>query len=404
MKCTAKKIIVFVDQMENDVPKKKKENQVVDEKDRNEEDRNAAGAPPSLNVLPTVFPVGVKKNKVKERENEMEDQRGLAEAADGFDQSNKSLVPIRSRPGLIVSWAIVIITLISMYCLGRYGQTYCRDFSWNDETINLPSLESAYPDWTLIIAGLLPVAAAVFLSRMIPIFPGSWKWELHEALLCIGIAYAICRSVIDPVKIYAGRLRPDFLDRVRSLGYNETTTSETHDFCADSGLRVGRISFPSGHSGICFASATLVALLVGNRLRVLAQPAAGYVRLLYFFISVGMLPFAAIVAISRTRTNHHHFTDIVAGMFIGITSAILAFRLQYSLCPKRRCFVPTTLVPPPLPPAVIYTSAHYTNPGGGSSDDEKEGGAGDGIRSPRAVVQNADVTDARREVVVQLHL
>ena len=287
----------------------------------------------------------------------------MEEGAEGLQDEHLGdrPVPRRSRIALMFSWVAVVLVLIFTRLLGSYGQAYCREFSWDDPTIGRGHIPSAFPDWMLIPVGLVPVLSASWIIYMVPVFPGSWMWEIHECVLTIGIAFAICRSVVDPGKLYAGRLRPDFLYRLNHAGYNATYPDPAAtDYCAihTHSIESGRHSFPSGHSAVSFCAMSLTALFLMNRLRALAQHEY---RAIIFAFSVAPLTFAFVVSISRTRTNHHHFTDIVAGAIIGLLSAVIAFKLQYSFAKARECFIPTTFLRGDIPD--IGT-------GGDDSDDE----------------------------------
>ncbi|GET88028.1 phosphatidic acid phosphatase, putative [Leishmania tarentolae] len=137
------------------------------------------------------------------------------------------------------------------------------------------------------------------------------------------------------LKVYAGRLRPDYLSRLKEAGY---TSSMSHlpdpqtnpDFyCAlmdtHPALKEGRLSFPSGHSSTSFAVFTVVSLFFVAHLRPFARHGS-FTRLIFCLLPITI---SLMCAVSRTRDNKHHFSDVVAGSLIGIVSAFLAFHSSF---------------------------------------------------------------------------
>ncbi|KPA78500.1 putative Phosphatidic acid phosphatase [Leptomonas pyrrhocoris] len=139
----------------------------------------------------------------------------------------------------------------------------------------------------------------------------------HMWVLTQAFAVTFAMLVVDAVKVYAGRLRPDFLSRLRREGY--TAGSVEVDWCAVG--RGGRVSFPSGHSAISFAAFVPFSFYVLHTLRVFHRSGASLWR-----VVVGLLPqiLPITVAVSRTRDYRHNFDDILAGSLIGIASALIA--------------------------------------------------------------------------------
>jgi len=143
--------------------------------------------------------------------------------------------------------------------------------------------------------------------------------------------------ITDLLKCWAGRLRPDFLDRCKPPGWDgiislaNRTVPEPVLICTGNPLAVneGRLSFPSGHSSTGFAGATLLGLWI---FIILLRPKRS-LRLLDIFhhaslrFSISFFPvIAAIyVAMSRVEQNIHHPTDVMFGAVLGTVIAIFFF-------------------------------------------------------------------------------
>jgi membrane-associated phospholipid phosphatase len=141
----------------------------------------------------------------------------------------------------------------------------------------------------------------------------------HMWVLTQAFSVTLAMLVVDAIKVYAGRLRPDFLARLRREGYNETSTGV--DWCAAG--KGGRVSFPSGHSAISFAAFVPFTFYVLHMLRVFRRGGVPLWR-----IVLGLVPqiLPITVAVSRTRDYRHNFDDVLAGSLIGIACALIAVR------------------------------------------------------------------------------
>lgn len=283
------------------------------------------------------------------------------------------------------------ITLTVLYLIGiivtASVKPYCRTFLWTDATIAYPAEEDTFPTYSLalMLAGALAFyvffvwylvrplqdflgeplewyaigdaaataggAASAYASVESPTAPAptpspamapgprrprvrdmqTGRGPLYPWLRAQLWAFGLEFSVMAVLKVYAGRLRPDYLSRLKVAGY----TSATHGapepqtnpqfYCdlmdAHPALREGRLSFPSGHSSTSFTVFTVLALFLVAHLRPFARHAS-FTRLMICLVPL-IVP--AMCAVSRTRNNKHHFADIVAGSLIGITSALLCF-------------------------------------------------------------------------------
>ncbi|KPI83699.1 phosphatidic acid phosphatase protein-like protein [Leptomonas seymouri] len=273
-----------------------------------------------------------------------------------------------------MDWILLGLMNIVASIATLYINPHCRTFSWNDATIAYPMHNDTFPTYSL---ALMVIFAMVFyvvfvlylvkpLQRLVgepmewyalrgennsrgdspytvidtqygnskrvrvadlqtgngPIYP----W-LRAHLWAVGLEVCIMAAL----KIYAGRLRPDYLDRLRIAGYTRSMESlpspqkDPQFYCQlmndHPSLKEGRLSFPSGHSSTSFSVFTVMSFFCVAYLRPFARQAS-FTRLL---VCLCPLVVPAMCAVSRTRDNKHHFSDIIAGSLIGVACAMVSF-------------------------------------------------------------------------------
>eukprot|EP01060_Flectonema_neradi_P013136 TRINITY_DN19919_c0_g1_i1.p1 TRINITY_DN19919_c0_g1~~TRINITY_DN19919_c0_g1_i1.p1 ORF type:complete len:298 (+),score=33.80 TRINITY_DN19919_c0_g1_i1:56-895(+) len=234
-----------------------------------------------------------------------------------------------------VDWFLPIIVTLIVWLPFKYSSPYCgRRLSESDQSIQFKySTSPAFPTWTLpLVGGVVPATLCVLFvvlnryknSGNLP--QGySLRHDVHNIILATLQACLLAICLTDPLKNYAGRLRPDYADRLQRAGL---AISAFEEICASTKEEVmdGRRSFPSGHSSISFAGWTIVALLVFTRIPVRSRGADVFWRLC---VLVPTLMFPAVVAISRTRDNRHNFSDVLAGSCIGVFAGAIVFSLHF---------------------------------------------------------------------------
>ncbi|KAG5507372.1 hypothetical protein GH5_07470 [Leishmania sp. Ghana 2012 LV757] len=272
--------------------------------------------------------------------------------------------------GIVLAMMLAIALIFTVLV-----KPHCRTFSWNDATIAYPSRADTFPNYSLVLMLLCAMAFYVvfilFLVRPLQaLFGEPLDWynigganagrgvdadayedmdarantrplRIRDIQTGRGLLYPWLRAqvwafglqfcVMAVLKMYAGRLRPDYLSRLKAVGYTSSNASlpdpqsNPEYYCAlmdaHSSLKEGRLSFPSGHSSTSFAVCTVVSLFFVAHLRPFARQAS-FTRLV-----ICLLPLIVSVmcAVSRTRDNKHHFSDIIAGSLLGIASAFLSF-------------------------------------------------------------------------------
>ncbi|CBH13053.1 phosphatidic acid phosphatase protein, putative [Trypanosoma brucei gambiense DAL972] len=294
---------------------------------------------------------------------------------------------------LLVTFALAVV-----YGM-RTVRPPCRTFSWNDTDISHKKGKSTFPSGTLFSMEFIPIGLYLLFEALRARLARKGEWYLdvketdqlidgattrvemlepegkrsegaHSAkagrypdespemnrenepkrlmtcleatnywVLAHGFSIILAVCLVEILKVYAGRLRPDFLDRLKKANVTEGT--DPKDLCDIAKARDGRLSFPSGHSSCAFSVCTPMALYFLSVLH--AFSGASVWRTL-----VGLSPIylACACAISRTRDNRHHFADIVAGSLIGMGTGLLAVAVFFRfgkeiavLVPRRMEFV-----------------------------------------------------------------
>jgi membrane-associated phospholipid phosphatase len=148
----------------------------------------------------------------------------------------------------------------------------------------------------LMIAAPLAVSAGDALISH-PSYPG--RRTLEDSLVGLE-SMAAAAVATEIIKIGVRRPRP--------FTYDEAVARDVR-FDGDA-----RLSFPSGHSSITFASATAMTVTAFERHSV--SPEA-------LIVASATYAAAALTAYLRTASGKHFYTDVLAGAAIGIASGVL---------------------------------------------------------------------------------
>lgn len=241
-------------------------------------------------------------------------------------------------------WAFTVMVALMAFLIGQFGTPYCKGFYWNDESINMPyAYQEIFPNWSLVPIVIVPVivqgAIIFFAPRKNFMFPIGANTTPRRQLLLELNSWALIQAqalmlqlmFVDTMKLYAGRHRPDYLARLQMAGVTNPNQSGIQFQCelmSNSIVRQGSLSFPSGHSSTSFAAMVPFTVFLMHYFRPWIHGCI--VRLV---LSLLPLYLAFFVAVSRTRDNRHHFSDILAGSIIGVFAAFGAFliNLKYSM-------------------------------------------------------------------------
>ena len=241
----------------------------------------------------------------------------------------------------IPEWLGTMAITFALWAATKYTAPYCRTFVVTDPTLlHSYSHSNMFPSWCIPLISVVAPVVWMLLNEAVlrAVFRDArvgWLHNAHSVLICVaqGVFFAMC--ITDPLKNFAGRLRPDYIARLIEFADFPAHNATAADFariCDSDDHRVwdGRRSFPSGHSSLTWAGWTVAALYVytrvynGRRWRY-SIPSLG------FFYVAPCLVLPLVVAVSRTRDNRHNFDDVLAGSLIGIFSGIFAFPMHFSL-------------------------------------------------------------------------
>ena len=243
--------------------------------------------------------------------------------------------PLFKTPAIVARFrldelAVILVLDFIAAMVGELAKPACRSFSWTDPTIGHPfESNETFPNWTLPLIVILPMFLYTACALRFTLW-GKWEREAVNWFYFQLVAFTIQFFFVEFLKVYTGRLRPDFLARWVRAGYSPASTI---DFCDKSlwsnELRDGHLSFPSGHSSTSFGAFVPVCLFLMIYLRPFAS--GGSFSRLAIALFPSCLP--CIVAVSRTRDYRHNYDDVFAGAFIGIVASALSFALHFKSLP-----------------------------------------------------------------------
>eukprot|EP00242_Pyramimonas_sp_CCMP2087_P015664 CAMPEP_0198203234 /NCGR_PEP_ID=MMETSP1445-20131203/6486_1 /TAXON_ID=36898 /ORGANISM="Pyramimonas sp., Strain CCMP2087" /LENGTH=295 /DNA_ID=CAMNT_0043874527 /DNA_START=326 /DNA_END=1213 /DNA_ORIENTATION=- len=166
-----------------------------------------------------------------------------------------------------------------------------------------PSIVSVIDLWVTIL--VVP-----FFVGMFSIAFGSTWLDVHHLLLSILQAVSLGHAFTDPMQMAVGRQRPTWFERIED----------------DSGIRSGRMSYPSGHATYSTSAMMVLSLYLLSKIRVFRRD-----RYQMVLVVFGLSPIviAVFIGTSRIMDHHHHFEDINAGFFIGTFTGFIGFHLNY---------------------------------------------------------------------------
>ncbi|KDO17781.1 hypothetical protein SPRG_16815, partial [Saprolegnia parasitica CBS 223.65] len=220
-----------------------------------------------------------------------------------------------------------------------------------DPSVNLPSSISKVRrrrrptmQWLIRTMVAVPMYLAVILSYGIPVLvhvllqcKQRIAHDTRDFFLSLFVSSAICQLATNIMKNLAGRFRPSFYSMCKwntSVVWDGVT-----NLCTDKhGETEGRKSFPSGHASTAFSTLFFLSLYLLGRFHVVAlhkysaTSTAGrhFLANVKFFIAFLPTVLAIWIAVTRSMDNWHHYSDIAAGAFIGIVSAVLGYAYNYA--------------------------------------------------------------------------
>ncbi|KAJ7489846.1 phosphatidic acid phosphatase type 2/haloperoxidase [Mycena galericulata] len=239
--------------------------------------------------------------------------------------------PLRTRQ-LLMSYApdwIITLALAAIFFSLDPIHGFRREFSLQDTSLHYTyAVHERIPDYALY---LIAVVSPVILQALINYFTIRSWWDLHNGLLGLILGLSIAGSVTQFTKLTVGRPRPDLLDRCQPragsvdplYGLSNSSICTTSN---DSAIMLdGFRSFPSGHASISFAGLGFLGFYLAGKLHLFDH--RGYAAKAW----VSLVPFAgaALVAISRTMDNRHHWQDVLVGSILGTVVSYFTYRQYY---------------------------------------------------------------------------
>ncbi|KAE8541513.1 hypothetical protein D1P53_002875 [Cryptococcus gattii VGV] len=260
-------------------------------------------------------------------------------------------------------WIIVIVLWGVLIVLDRSGG-HKREFSLNDISIqhSFAEHERVPPVLLILFSIVVPLLVLVPLSSMV----ARNAWDTHNSVLGLLMSYTMTGVVTQIIKMSVGRPRPDLIARCMPVEgatdhpvfglSNVSICTNTNAFILDDGFK----SFPSGHSSMSFAGLGFLSLYLAGKMhlwdngghRVSQHPLKISVvhPLIPEFPSktrawaaLSPLLGAAMVAISRTEDNRHHWQDVLVGSMLGLFIAWVAYRTYYPPLSHNQCHLPLAL-------------------------------------------------------------
>jgi len=223
-----------------------------------------------------------------------------------------------------VDYVVVGALLVFVGVLAEFVEPYHRQFPIGYDTV---FCMTSYEHWEHPLA---PYYVLFIITLLLPtaVFGLSQIWlksrhDFHHATLALFTAFAFVMVFTEMIKNQAGRYRPDYYWR-ESTGDEKT-------------IRDGRYSFPSGHSSVSFGCLVVLSCYILSKFKVFTSNGGGLWK-----VAIAMIPMeiAWIIAVSRTMDNHHNFSDIVAGLCLGLPIGVFSYFLYYPPLNSPDCDIP----------------------------------------------------------------
>jgi len=238
----------------------------------------------------------------------------------------------KRKIALLISYApdwILTLVVAGLFFLLNAIEPYKREFSLDDTSIqHTYAIHERVPDSDLFLIALLAPLIVMAVINVISI--RSW-WDLHTSWLGAILGLAITGTITNIIKVTVGRPRPDCIDRCRPqpgaanrpvFGLaNASICTQTDNSILKDGFR----SFPSGHASLSFAGLGFLSFYLAGKLHLFDE--RGHTAKAW--ISLVPLMGAALVTITRTMDNRHHWQDVLIGGLLGFFLSWFAYRQYY---------------------------------------------------------------------------
>lgn len=260
---------------------------------------------------------------------------------------------------VVVRLQKVLLDVILLNCVGwpilflfLWGSAYQRGFFCNDTSLRHPYLESTVPSWTLYITGIglncVVMSLTEYLNRPNDrkevIFFGvkipNWIYNIYCVIGIFAFGAACSQLTTDVMKYTIGRLRPHFftvcLPDVCNGSYPDYQYHE--NFTCTNALYKNnkrimkeiRLSFPSGHSSFSMYTMVYFAIYLQKRM---TWDGSKLLKHTLQFLAVLSSVFTAMTRVSDYK---HHWSDVLIGLLLGATVAIITGTCFSNLFSKPR--------------------------------------------------------------------
>lgn len=206
----------------------------------------------------------------------------------------------------VVSITVIVLTLWIAGSVEPRHRLFPMPDGVLDPQLSFPREPSIVPILHLWIAMLIIPFAVVAMSIN---FGASWL-DVHHVVLSIIEGTALSHAFTDSIQVMTGRLRPTWFERIED----------------DSGIKSGRLSYPSGHAAYSTTAMTVLSLYLFSKTKVFRRDRYQLPLAVY---SLSPLAVSVFISTSRVMDHHHHFADINAAMFIGTFTGLAGFLLNY---------------------------------------------------------------------------
>nr|ODN89983.1 PAP2 domain-containing protein [Cryptococcus depauperatus CBS 7841] len=229
---------------------------------------------------------------------------------------------------------------MGMQILLNKSSGHQREFSLTDI-----SIQHSYAEHERVPPGLLAfVSVGVPLIVLVPLgaLVARNAWDMHNSILGLFMSCLMTGVITQVIKMSVGRPRPDLIARclpVKGAADHPVFGLSTVAICTNPDqflLKDGFKSFPSGHSSLSFAGLGFLSLYLAGKMHL--WDIRGH-RTRAWAALVPLLG-GAMVAISRTRDNRHHWQDIVIGSLLGVFISWVSYRTYYPQLSHRQCHLP----------------------------------------------------------------
>lgn len=212
----------------------------------------------------------------------------------GKTNSSIPLRPLEGSPiGKVNPYLLVVLWLIALavalYFDARVANAVER-FTPNGTSIGIISKFT----WQAKVLRAFGTAWLTIVLCLLFLWLHPWRWRAVALLIASGAVGAFLYSIM---KWTVGRLRPE---------YHEPYTVHLFTGGLKGYLYAERLSFPSGHTMLAFATAATLAVCIPR------------LRWLFYILAAG------IVGTERVLEHSHYLSDVIAAMGVGVISCEIA--------------------------------------------------------------------------------